>query len=1582
MDAYSVYTDDICSANAQYDMTVNAAYLLMTTVPIDYNNDGYPDLVSYQDEIAFADELEDDRAYTMYGDANHIVENRIQVQTLEEYNNIDRRIYRGSFTKYGTIATMPTGFSIIGGYAPVVKNLPNTNIDINGDGIEDYFEDGTLYTNLGNGTIVYQEFPEDVDFAELNGDGVLDAVAFDGSNVVIYFFMKDGTYTTQKIYASAQYSKLWCYDFDKDEDKDILLAFNYSTTLGGSYLILLENKGNNKYNSHEYYYANHFNFGYCVDFDHDGYYELISQDASLGDDKYSRPLCYFRIDGTNIDETPQYWDMVAQEISAHGEYYYQVADVDNDGIMEMSAYDKTYPYYYNYMLLSEQPNNKPQQPAAPTVLYEPSTGLLSIYWPLGEDTETSSVDLTYALRIGTESGLGDIVYAHALADGTRRNHIGGNQHTNRYKIIDTRTWKQGKYYIALQTVDANNRGSAFSEEVVFEKITHAAAIELMYHHPFGVGDTCIVNLHPNVLLDATHTLHIEHANVVDTADNKLSYSVVFNQSGEHVIALHSRDAQGNILVVDEKWIEVAPMSIIDTVTTNTNECIEVAMDLDEDGYMEYYRDKKGFYSYQADGSNSKVNKMWNNNPYLTDVEYVQKDYAVDNNMDGMSDMFANYSVFNSKSWYTLTNMGNQSMSINTELINFDFSISDLLTMVDLNHDGYLDIVKYDGTLLQNSGDYRSFATMGKASDVFLLRELTNDGLVDYIARTTVVVDGNKYGLYTLHKNNGDFTFTCTDTLAYMNDVLSVIITGNSSLYCLEDFDNDGQLDWLYLEPSDGLYHMQWSDGSNTTLDDITSVLDLNLRYNNVLNWSIENQTVMDFNNDGYLDITYATGGKHDCEGILLFLPNHQYQFVEGIELQQESTPFLAASDRLRLGTQLIRTTNTKPLPPTQLTAAKTSQGVIISWQHSQDAETPAVRMRYNISVKRKGQTGDGAYLISPCNSTLNGVHVPSTLPLVHGNQFLVPTASIPAGEYEVQVQGVDLHYQESDFSEVYHLVVSESVAIDAPAATGVGRETTVSIVSNTDAAIDWCGGRVMDSIGNTYTLVWDSVGMKTITMGEYTHNIYVNALPDATFVLPSEVMQSATVNVHANYARQGQWHLSTDGGYHFLPISAMASVVDFASTHADSITLRFHEAGDYIVRHTIDLGFGEGICQQDVTVSDLHIAPEITAVSNVDGSYLIHWENSSFMPADVCGYRLYKETSVANVYRLIAETSIDSTTVVDASSAPNVQSSRYALSYITTYGESVMGTPHQGLHVMINRGMGSTWNLAWMKYEGRAVSQYRIWRGTTDRDLSMIAEISGNMTSYSDLMTEDSVNYYAVEVVFATYSSPLSQRHLLTSHRSTRNSNISPFSNIVSTTDAVQVTYVERIEVQGIDITPASLTTSSPLLTAHVYPYYASYKAVNWVIMQGADFAQIDNQGILTIDGITNGDIVVRAYALDGSNVYGETTIHVSGFTNTFTITYWVDGEWYAEQQIQVGCPITLLDQPFKEGYTFSGWSYVPDSMPANNIDVYGTFSRGTALQYTSINNAATRKVLINNQLYIILPDGRIYNIMGEQINN
>ena len=56
------------------------------------------------------------------------------------------------------------------------------------------------------------------------------------------------------------------------------------------------------------------------------------------------------------------------------------------------------------------------------------------------------------------------------------------------------------------------------------------------------------------------------------------------------------------------------------------------------------------------------------------------------------------------------------------------------------------------------------------------------------------------------------------------------------------------------------------------------------------------------------------------------------------------------------------------------------------------------------------------------------------------------------------------------------------------------------------------------------------------------------------------------------------------------------------------------------------------------------------------------------------------------------------------------------------------------------------------------------------------------------------------------------------------------------------------------------------------------------------------------------------------------------------TLTYMVDGEVYKTYSIEEGEVITQEPEPVREGFAFSGWSEIPETMPAHDVIVTGTF--------------------------------------------
>ena len=75
-----------------------------------------------------------------------------------------------------------------------------------------------------------------------------------------------------------------------------------------------------------------------------------------------------------------------------------------------------------------------------------------------------------------------------------------------------------------------------------------------------------------------------------------------------------------------------------------------------------------------------------------------------------------------------------------------------------------------------------------------------------------------------------------------------------------------------------------------------------------------------------------------------------------------------------------------------------------------------------------------------------------------------------------------------------------------------------------------------------------------------------------------------------------------------------------------------------------------------------------------------------------------------------------------------------------------------------------------------------------------------------------------------------------------------------------------------------------------------------------------------------------------------DVTITGSFSVNKYKLTYMVDGEVYKTYDVEYGTTITPEPTPTKEGYTFSGWSDIPTTMPAHDVTVSGTFTQETGI--------------------------------------
>lgn len=72
-----------------------------------------------------------------------------------------------------------------------------------------------------------------------------------------------------------------------------------------------------------------------------------------------------------------------------------------------------------------------------------------------------------------------------------------------------------------------------------------------------------------------------------------------------------------------------------------------------------------------------------------------------------------------------------------------------------------------------------------------------------------------------------------------------------------------------------------------------------------------------------------------------------------------------------------------------------------------------------------------------------------------------------------------------------------------------------------------------------------------------------------------------------------------------------------------------------------------------------------------------------------------------------------------------------------------------------------------------------------------------------------------------------------------------------------------------------------------------------------------------------------------------DVTVTGSFTINSYKLIYVVDGEEYKSVNVNYCESITAETEPVKEGYTFSGWSLIPATMPAKDVTITGSFSKG-----------------------------------------
>lgn len=1573
---------------------------------------------------------------------------------------------------------------------------PTHCIDLNADGRMDLIDEnqGIVYFNMGNAKWVAQSVGGSVLSADLNGDGFMDYV-LPGEELVTMIYKNGGEFSTQTLYENIQVDKdMYCYDFDNDGDVDILVTFSapYNAT-GFAYTMFFVNDGSGNFTQmdEQDYGDNLLVFKACQDADGDGIMDLVALrgtfsggDLLTGDSvdvvlikgtgslSFRDPVKLFAVSTDPVLLGDGYerglWETTASV------YDISIEDIDNDGLMEIWAsgrynvyeevyYDswdnnREYPqtkrcnYTYLYKVDGEA-NAAPSAPARPSVIYD--NGILTVTWTDGSDSRTGKQDLTYALRIGTASGSMDILRPHSNADGSRRNFTDGEMGKLHSYSIDLGSYLPGKVYVAVQAIDAQHRGSAWSNEAVVEHTSIPVNLTLS-QDKINFNDSLTVGFTP--LPDGyIRTWKCEDGEVVSQTAS--TAQIRFNSAGKKQITM-TVTGPNDVIAQNSALVTVNGTGIGSSIHMDQNQYnmygdmanVSYVADYTFDGYMDGAFEST-FYRGGENYSLSKASGLWATGLVINEGKWYDYDH------NGAADfVFYNgsfYSRSNNGQYeeyldgnsYYLPHNGTNNLKAKVEddgVQRLFHNYNQFGNMIDFNHNGYYDYLSYDynmsypypismfsrlsdGTYSSNGESGIDYFNTDWSRTTYI--DMDRDGYTDIVMLKGDDGRGYPYSAAVAFLNQGNGRFERLEipfeqeiALEDMGNRYSTFEKSDCSGSTFADFNNDGFTDIFAWRSYDGapyiMYNMNndhFSAPQILPYGEVESYMYAPSRYY-YSSWTC-GYNFADVNNDGYLDIVSLQPVASAGEGIMGIYVH--YFGADGVKDQgflvpewykgdyyntssyynghPENFALLQMPGKLMLMNHaghgwgdagyndcypIVGPENARPSAPDGVRAVQTAEGLLIEWNDAKDDHTPGIQMRYNVSVRHAGQTGAGAFVISPQNGlNADAAYLPGYT-YTSATRYLIPLSALTAGDYEIQIQALDLWNSMSEFSESVTVSIDRYV-IDAPTLVSLGDDALITYMGDASAATpawNFDGGMVVSGSGyGPYRVRWSDGGTKTITLtmnGKTYERMLVVDVNDATVGLPKYLFEGAVSQVDIPSGITVQWEVFIDGKYKRLTAGGINGMDSRLSVSDGKLKASKgnKSLGEVTLRLTLINANGtRKVVEQQVSILSADNIPAVTLVtSDAQGHYVIGFQASSQY---FVGVRIYKESNVSGQFIELGTVDPQTGSYTDPTSNSNIKAERYRIAGVMSNGTlSPYSKVHQTVHMNINRGIqDNTYNLIWNGYKGADVVSYNILRGQSESELTQIASVSASNLSYTDVSPDAGKPYYAIEYVLANDASQAARR---------ASGSIKGRSNAVSTQSVRNVTYVTGLSIMSASGSyKTTATTPSVYLYAEFSPVSATYKTLKWEIVSGSGLATISEEGLLTaMVPNRGGTVTVRATALDGSGVSATRQISISSIS-CFTVTFtdW-DGTVIDVQTVESGQGARLPDAPFRAGYKFAGWDK-DVSVVTGNITVKALYGQQTAVEDVKAGNQSrdTYKVLDSEgKLYIVTPSG-IYNTHGLQ---
>ena len=1210
--------------------------------------------------------------------------------------------------------------------------------------------------------------------------------------------------------------------------------------------------------------------------------------------------------------------------------------------------------------------------------------MMRVTWGNGADAETATNDLTYALRIGTTPGGNEIVAAHANADGSRKNFLDGNMGKNHTYVIDLRSYAQSNIYISVQTIDAQHKGSAWSQEAV---VTHNAlhALFTADKKQVLIGDTMHI-IFTTMPAGYTHTWDLADAQVVQSQTQ--SKALVFSTEGVKALT-HTITATNGTTASYVVNVEVLPVSAQHMAITSDDrgkyyQHTHELGDYNFDGYVDVLYNN-AVYKGVTDYTFTKASGIWNTGLEISSAKWFDWTH------NGAIDLLMQKSEWNDYryvypfSYLPHNGTGNMTATQTDPTLpywpTFRYS-GGADEYYDLLHDGYFVMTGKEALSRSATDSYAEHGIARNADGTWSVRLFTGlpDATTNNGQRLSCIgiVDMDKDGFLDLayidyrHNpltelkvafNRGNLSF---DTLyiPFAQGLANIDNAGdrNDQIDMREammaDINSDGYMDIVAFRQDKAPYILYNENNERFSEPVILPLGELK-------EFVAYGGQIADLDNNGYPDILIlqkAPGtSTNTIYGVYAYFMDangvkSHGMVSEGNNMSSSKSSFQTMHvmsdewlivDDSDAAWRIKGAANTRPEAPTNVRAVQTEDGLLIEWAAAADDHTPASQMRYNLSVKHAGQTGNGAFVISPQNGLNTNAAALLDYSYISANRYLVPISYLSVGEYEIQLQAVDMQNAMSLFSSVVTVAVDRAV-IDAPTSICASDVAVVSYMGEDRTGTptwDFDGGDALGSGFGPYNVTWNTPGIKTITLtlgGEtFTRTLLVDK-NDVMVALPRYLFEGNTTTLdYLPKDMTAQWRIEYRGQWRTLDENGINGVMKDKLNVKDGVfTVGKNAASDeYLVDTKLELTLTNAngctsIIKQDLTILSAADIPQIALVEpDGNGHNEIIWAwtvDANAFPQVI----VLKETNIYNQFVQLAVVPTTEGYFTDLSSDVNRNADRYAIIGIMANGaEAPRSNIHQSVHLSINRGItDNTFNLIWNAYQGTEIASYAIWRGSNESNLTMIASLSGANVSYTDVAPSTTDTYYAVE-----YTLPDAQSAPRRVMSSAANSH-SGRSNVVNRDAANTIVYTQSMTIMSSN-KQYRTTAEQPmlLLYAEFKPTNTTVKAVQWEIANGADLATIDpSSGLLTARTPNSGGVVtVKATAKDGSGITATRQITIAaiqGSTTTDDFYYTIrflnyDGAVLQSSQVLEGeMPAYTGATPTKPEdaqytYSFSGWA-------------------------------------------------------------